>query len=310
MKRIVIPATLAFAAAALSACNDGNVTARARGKITPQNSQQVGEAISSTVSGSLGGVSGSGSSTGSSKLHASKFKGSGSAATKLKSVNLLASTGSHVHAFDGGTAPSCYTVSGDQSDADNDGIPADATYTLTDCSDSYDGWTEDWNGTEEIKDTKPNDATYDYGLSFNLAATFAQGCSAIESDQISGSESGAQDGNTFTFVDNEQDAYTGTYQGQDYSGNFADDLTYVFAASNADLTAGTYTVNGTWSENFDGQAVDTTVTTPDPMMIDPGCDSGIVSGTVVAASGDSSVTMTWSGCDQETITYSGPQAGS
>src|SRR5581483_7892011 len=112
MNRTLKFAAIAGSSALLAACNDGSLASHAKGKITPQNSQQVGDAISATVSGSTAGFGG-GSSSGSQKM-------------------MKRSATGQVRAFDGG-GDSCYTVSGDQTDADNDGIPVDATWTLSNC---------------------------------------------------------------------------------------------------------------------------------------------------------------------------------
>jgi hypothetical protein len=122
-----------------------------------------------------------------------------------------------------------------------------------------------------------------------------------ENDHLAGSESGSSSADSYTYVENFTDDYSGTYQGEAFAGNYAENLTYVFGFDS------TMTVDGTWSETFNDESVGATLTTTDPLQLSCGCASGILSGTVVASSGDSSVTMTWADCE-ETDTYSGPDA--
>lgn len=285
MKRLMGITLAAVSGLALGGCNDGSLAGRAHGSITQQNSQQVGEAISATITGTVGGGGGS----------------SGSGSQKLRA-------GSAMRAMTDNSGD-CYTVTGDESDADNDGIPLDATYTFDGCVYQDQGWTETWGGKETITDPVPDAATYDFGASYDLTAAFVAG-SDNENDHLVGTETGAQACGAYTYVDAETDDYSGTWAGEDFAGTFADDLTYVFVPSGSDPNggAGTETVDGSWSETFNGEQIDTQIQTTDPLVLDPSCSSYITAGTIVADSGTSSVTMTWNGCNQETIVYSGPQS--
>jgi hypothetical protein len=136
MKRFALAALLP--AAALVGCNGGNLSNKPQGgPITAQNSSQVAASLSSTISGALGGV------------------GAGSATNKIRS-----SQSGQAFAQSSDSAD-CFSVGGDPSDGDSDGIPVDAIYTLDGCAYSDGTYSETYGGTEELKDTHPDVADSD-----------------------------------------------------------------------------------------------------------------------------------------------------
>lgn len=277
MNRIGISLAALLPTLALVGCNDGSLRDKGPSTLTQANSQQVGQALGATISGAASG------------------NGTNGAGAKKLTQSLH-----HSSSFTGDTGE-CWTVGGDETDADADGIPLDALYTLADCTYAQDGWTETYSGTEGISDPSPDAADFAYAETFDLNAGFT-GPDVTETDHLVGSDGGHMTGENYTYTDNFSDDYSGTYQGQSYAGSYAENLTYVYTPLN------TMTVDGTWSEIWDGQTVDTSVATTDPLQLNAcACVSGIQSGTVVATSGDSSVTMTWLDCE-ETVTYSGPQS--
>src|SRR5438067_1996558 len=63
---------------------------------------------------------------------------------------------------DQGTAalPACVVPSGDMTDTDADHIPLNATLTYTNCTKTNGNVTAVFNGTENVQDTDPNNATF------------------------------------------------------------------------------------------------------------------------------------------------------
>jgi hypothetical protein len=287
MRRIVIASLLSLP---LVACNGSNVAGnKPAGTITQANSQQVAAGITTTVTG---GANSSPTTGGGEAEEMRTAHPHGASQTRTATVR-------HAHddSGDGFVNDACYTQNGD-------------VYTLTNCEWQGDGWTEYFNGTETFNETDQND----WNDSYNLMVVSSDGQGDAESDALNGTEAATQASNVYTYAENDTDAYTGAYQGDLYSGNYSDDLTWVFTASASDPNSGTETVAGTWAETFTDstgtQDVSTVVSTPTALTIDSSCDSGVTAGEILAVSGASSVSMTWNGCDQETVVYSGPQSGS
>ncbi len=200
----------------------------------------------------------------------------------------------------------CWTVSGDTTDADGDEIPLDATYTF-DCAESDDGWSETYSGTVDLEDTSPDAADYAFDEAFDLDyAVSGEGYSASQS--IDGTISSTRPEGAFRYETDLVIDYAANGDGEQVAGGVTENLVYLYTPDEPfvdELVAGTYTIEGTWSETFDGETVSTEVSTPDPLVIDPSCESAIVSGTLLAVSGDGSITVTWNACDDWTVTYDG-----
>ena len=294
MKRIGISMAVIGSALAVAGCgNNGGTTGPTgptKGQITASNSAQVAAALLGTVGGGSGGSGGS-SATMRAKSRRSNFDGA-----------------------------DCWTVSGDQSDADGDGLPADATFTYANCSYAADGWTETYSGSDELKDTTPTTASVDYTDQFDVQFAVSDSTGDSENDHLTGLDTSASGApGAVSYVDASSDDYSGTYESQSYSGNESDDLTYAFTANDSSwnpLTdpapAGSETISGSWSDTFGGQEIDTNVSTPTALAYDPACNGGdFTAGQIVAASSDgSSVTITWNGCNDVTETYQGGSSGS
>ena len=262
----------------LAGCNGAGVSGGNgpdTGGLTEENSDEVGHAIAATVAG--GGAAGGGSSDGG---------------------------GAEAHSFSG-DEDVCWAVSGDESDADGDEIPANALYTLADCTWSEEGWTSVWNGTEGITDANPDEADFAYAYTYDLTATHSDEFGNTQNDAYSGSSSAGPDGDAYVYAEAMDATYSGSYEGYDYEGAYAQDLVWAFTPANEDFTAGTETVDGTWSESFDGESVSVSISTTDPLVFDLAVCDGVISGTIVATSGDATETITWTGCDEYTLTYDG-----
>jgi len=275
MRRIEATVVLT-ASLAVAACNGSNVEG-SKGHITQGNGSQVAQKLEQSLLGSMLGRAGMPVSQGA----AVRFTGGGD----------------------------CWTVSGDQTDSDGDGVPDSVSITYTSCTDSYDGWTETYDGTETFSDPTANTSDWAYADVYDLTVAATDGTDS-ETDHMTGSDSFGPDGASWKDSETFADDYSGTYQGQAFSGHATEDWAEVYTPNGAwspdqPLVAGTYTVTGDWSDTIDGQSVSASISTPDPLVIDPACDTYFVSGTVVATDGTNTETLTWTGCDQYTDTYSG-----
>lgn len=261
----------------LAGCNGSDLSeggSPSTSGLTSENSNDVGHAIAAAVAGG-GGGSASG---------ASNASGSGASFTEDEGDD-------------------CWVVSGDESDADGDDIPANALYTLTDCTWTEEGWTVTYDGTESVSDPHPDVADYAYADSYDLTVAFSDGAGNEENDHYVGSDEASEENGTYTFHGALAVDFAGVHDGQSYSGHYAEDLTWTFAFTSE--TSGIETVNGSWSQTLDGESVSVTLETTDPLVIDASCESGIVAGTVVATSGDATETITWTGCDEYSLAYDG-----
>lgn len=262
----------------LAGCNGNDLSkpgAPGTGGLTGDNSDDVGHAIAAAVAG--GGGAGGG--------------GEAAAASNASSFT------------DDGSMDDCYAVTGDESDADGDWIPANALYTLTDCTWSEEGWTAIYDGTQSISDPHPDVADYAFDSAYDLTVAFTDGAGNSENDHWTGSDSANQSGDVYTYAQAFDVDFSGVYDGQSYAGEYTQDFTWEFTLTSE--TSGTEIVSGTWSQTFDGETVSASIATTDPLVIDASCDSGIVAGTIVATSGSATETITWTGCDQYTLSYDG-----
>ena len=141
MKRIAL-ALAAPLALGLAACNSSEVGASHRtGGLTEANSQEVGQQLVATLSGSA------------------ETTGKASASRSLN------------QGFTGGE---CWTEGGDLSDADGDGMPANAIYTYDGCIFTEEGWTENWSGSESYSDPLPDEADFGYGIAMDLTVGYSE----------------------------------------------------------------------------------------------------------------------------------------
>lgn len=266
----------AFVPFVVAGCNGSDLSKPGSpdtGGLTGENSDDVGHAIAAAVAG--GGAGGGSSAGASAQSNASSFTDEGD----------------------------CYTVSGDESDVDGDWIPANALYTLTDCTWAEEGWTVEYDGTQSFSDPHPDVADYAFASAYDLTVAFSDGAGSFENDHWVGSDTADQSSDVYTYAQDFSVDFSGSYEGQVYAGNYAQDFTWEFTLTSE--TSGTEIVTGTWSQTFDGETVSASIATTDPLVIDASCESGIVAGTIVATSGSATETITWTGCDQYTLSYEG-----
>ncbi len=212
----------------------------------------------------------------------------------------------------------CHSVSGDPSDTDQDGIPANVTVVYSNCSQSGNGVIVTLNGQQSVQDLNLSAASFDFALasdiSIGVTSTAGGSIMANEDFTLTGSQpaggyqidvdgsrsvDAAGDGNTFQY---------------DEDVAWAENYTPGSAwAPGAPLVAGTYTVNGDWAVavdfNQENASANANVTTVTPLSLDPACESLITGGTISASyqgpEGQRSLTVQWNGCGSHTVTYVG-----
>jgi len=216
-----------------------------------------------------------------------------------------------------GADASCATLSGDTSDPDGDHIPNNATLTYN-CSASAFGATGTLTGTLNVVDDQPASIAWAFTGMADLMSSLTDGRGTSVTATSSGKLVASQvsiagpfalarnlDGTTelktatkTTTVD-ETDQWTITY-------------TPMFQWTPGTIVVtGALSVSGMWDVTVDGAAANATLSTPTPLTLTPACRTRVTAGTVVAsytANGQgNTITVTWTGCGQSTVTYANPE---
>lgn len=220
--------------------------------------------------------------------------------------------------------PPCVTITGDPSDADLDNIPVSGTINYA-CTSTALGLTGMLTGTIAITDDEPNTAAWHFTGTANLHAslTATNGASIMYDRDGSLIASQATPLGPFSLA-HDLDTVTMFRTGGDLG---APRTTTVTEAAGWTLTftpmatwspgglviTGSLAATGDWTVTVESETATATATatlgTPTALTLDPACETRITAGVLVATypiegGGTGTVTVTWTGCGQRTVTNS------
>jgi len=207
----------------------------------------------------------------------------------------------------------CVALVGDTSDADGDGIPADAKLTF-DCSTTVFGLTGTLTGTEGVTDDQPDAIAWAFTGSADLHASLTgpRGASIVRdwSGQLVATQAAALGpftlGRTLdatTVFTTATGTTTTVTENNDWSVSFTPSIAWTPGAV---IVSGSLDAAGSWNVDVDGVGAEATLSTPTPLTLSPTCATRITAGTVrgtYEAQGVShTIDVTWSGCGLHTVT--------
>lgn len=212
-----------------------------------------------------------------------------------------------------GANDGCVALSGDTSDLDGDGIPADAKLTF-DCSATAFGLTGTLTGTEGVVDDQPGAIAWAFTGSANLHASLEgpRGASIVRdwSGQLVATQAAALGPFTLgrsldatTVFTNARGDTTTVTENNDWSVSFTPSIQWTPGAV---IVNGELAADGSWNVDVDGIGAEATLSTPTPLTLSPTCATRITGGTVrgtYEANGElHTIDVTWSGCGLHTVT--------
>ena len=207
-------------------------------------------------------------------------------------------------------------------DTDQDNTPDTVTFTFANCAVVGSNGTETLNGTVSVADGTPTVPDFDFTATHDVHIDLAgAGTHAGESATIhvtgSRSATGTAAGPTYTMMD--ETANDGTLTKGAEIHHVSDSKTWnvSFTPSTAwtpgtQLVGGALSIAGTWSVHVDDKGADATLTSTGLMTLQS-CMTHLVAGSITATyagtNGNSTITVTWSGCGQRAVTYTGATTG-
>jgi hypothetical protein len=211
----------------------------------------------------------------------------------------------------------CNQISGDTSDADADLIPADATITESDCVMVNGTTTITANGSISVRDDEPATRAWAFTQTLGVSVKI-EDSGATSNATLTGTRVGSHPGGSFQTAENLSENVVQAAQGQTMQANEDVNWTTNYAPSSSWLpgdpvVAGTFTVDGGWSVAITGgdgalYGGTMTIATPTPLTVDPSCFTYVSAGELTASmdGGARVLTIDWIGCDDYTVTYTGP----
>jgi hypothetical protein len=208
----------------------------------------------------------------------------------------------------------CITLSGNTADTDQDSIPAAATLTFA-CTDTRLGYTGTLTGTEMVTDSQPTAIAWAFSATADLHSSLTGPGGASIVNTRSGTIVGTQASAVGPFslartldVTTVFTAATGAAvtvaETNDWTLTYTPTATWTAGSL---VVGGTLTATGTWDVVVGANAASATLATPTPLTMTPTCatrvTAGVVTGTYQAGARTSTITVTWTGCGQSTVTY-------
>lgn len=208
----------------------------------------------------------------------------------------------------------CITLSGDTSDPDGDSIPTSAKLTFN-CAATRLGFTGTMTGTEMVTDDQPTTVAWAFTASTNRhnSLTGPAGASIVNdrSGQIVASQGSVIGPFTLARILDATTVFkaaSGATTTVDETNDWL--ITYTPGGSWAPggaVVPGSVTASGTWVVTVGANAANATLATPTPLTLTPSCatrvTAGKVTGTYEGNGHMNTITVTWTGCGQSTVTY-------
>lgn len=211
-------------------------------------------------------------------------------------------------------APGCVSLSGNIADPDLDRIPTSATLTFN-CSQMLFGYTGMVTGTLMVADDQPNAIAWAFTGSANLNSSLTAPSSASISSARSGQLVGTQNSPVGPFRLARTLDVTTTFRaanGQsidvvedtDWSVTYTPQVTW---KPGEVVVTGDLAASGIWNVSVGSRSANATIATPTPLTISPGCGTrvttGTVTGTFEGGGKMNTISVTWTGCGQSTVTF-------
>jgi hypothetical protein len=213
----------------------------------------------------------------------------------------------------GAAADACYTVTGDASDGDGDGIVTDATVTYDNCTSSDSNATAVLNGHISVKDNDTSASTFNFqGDSALILVVTTPGGASATAKRVGGIIGLEPDANHFELKHAVASEVSAQANGESFDATEKYGFDEAYAPDSAwlpgqPLVSGTYSLTGGWDATVADHEAKAGVTTAVPLSIDPSCPSMVVGGEVDAGfQGDNDtrvLKVIWSGCGQRTVFY-------
>ncbi|GEM45377.1 hypothetical protein [Deinococcus cellulosilyticus] len=194
---------------------------------------------------------------------------------------------------------SCYTLSGNTADQDEDGIYAKATGTLN-CNFNLEGLQMGFKGTNNVEDKNDSDSQSGFMYGGNQDITLKSEDSDLTTKLEYGSDLTPLAGkNGYKASSYNKMDMNGTMEGQTFKANYnvTENITLEWTETTAHLKYdGNLKVSATaGNESFAGE-----ISFDGDVNYDQECE-GIESGTIKFTADGTSVTITYTGCDQYTV---------
>lgn len=203
-------------------------------------------------------------------------------------------------------------------DTDQDNTPDTVMYTFANCMFTGSNGSETLNGSLSVVDGTPTTADFDFTASHNITIDLVgAGTHAGENGTVvvtgTRSASGTAAGPTYTMSDATADDATYTNGTDTYHVTDSKTWNVGYTPSTAwtpgaPMVPGAMSLSGSWGVHVNGRGADATLASSG-LMISPACATNIVAGSVTATyagdNGSSTITVTWSGCGQRAVTYTG-----
>lgn len=208
----------------------------------------------------------------------------------------------------------CVTLTGDTTDTDQDNIPADATLTFN-CSQTRLGFTGTETGTETIMDTQPTAIAWAFSGTADLQSSLTGPAGASITAAWTGSLVATQGSATGPFnlarmldvttvAKSATNVSTTVFETANWTLTFTPTATWTPGGVVVD---GTLSASGSWDVTVGNSAASATIATGTPLAIDPTCatrvTAGVITATYEGAGLTHTITVTWTGCGQHTVTY-------
>ncbi len=223
-----------------------------------------------------------------------------------------------------GADSTCVTLTGDPADPDGDAIPNDATLNY-DCTAQALGYTGMLTGKLNVVDDDPETLAWAFTGSADMSASLTGPGSASLTSDWTGSLVGSQvtalgpyaldrtlDVET-VFASGGGDlggarTMTTVIEDNDWTVTFTPRATWTPGGVVVD---GTLDATGAWNVTVDDQTLTATLATPTALTVTPSCETlltaGVATGSYpVEGGGTATITVTWTGCGQRSVTSTEP----
>jgi len=208
----------------------------------------------------------------------------------------------------------CVVLSGDIADTDQDSIPANARLTFN-CTAVALGYTGTLTGTETVVDDQPTAIAWAFTAAADLHATLTGPFGGTIVRDWAGQIKATQGSAVGPFsLDRTLDVSTVFTPPAGRAATVTEanawTITYTPTVSwtaGAVVVAGNLRASGTWDVTVGNASANATLSTPTPLTMTPTCatrvTAGVVEGTYEEAGQTRTITVTWTGCGQRTVTY-------
>lgn len=209
---------------------------------------------------------------------------------------------------------SCVVLSGDSADPDGDRIPTSATLTFN-CTDKLFGYTGMVSGTLMVTDDQPNAVAWAFTGLADLHSSLAAPSGASITNDRTGQLIGTQSSSVGPFQLARNLDITTTFRGANGATVAVDETTEWMIQYTPQITwtpgevvvSGSLTASGMWNITVGNRSASATIATPTALTVSPGCATrvtgGTVTGTYEGGGKTNTISVSWTGCGQSTVTF-------